>query len=66
MSRQQRIAGCIYGSIRPARDLALLLAWLADATISVADLLGAELRLADLPRHFEAPAAAAVRPLVRF
>lgn len=66
MSRQQRIVGCIFGSIHPARDLALMLGWLADRTLTVDDLVGTRLRLDELPGHLETRGCCSVRPLVRF
>jgi S-(hydroxymethyl)glutathione dehydrogenase/alcohol dehydrogenase len=57
MSRQQRIAGCIYGSLRPAVDLPLLLDWCRAGVIPVDDMLGERVTLADLPGVFERPPA---------
>lgn len=66
MSRQQRIAGCIYGSIRPRRDLPLLLGWLRECRIRVDDLLGVEVCLDAVADLFDGPAEGCVRPIVRF
>lgn len=63
MSRQQRIAGCIYGSLRPAADLPLLLDWCRAGVIPVDDLLGERVTLADLPAVFERRSAG-IRTLV--
>jgi S-(hydroxymethyl)glutathione dehydrogenase/alcohol dehydrogenase len=65
MSRQQRIVGCIYGSLRPAADLPLLLEWCRAGVIPLDDLIGERLTLADLPSLFERPSSG-VRPLVEF
>jgi S-(hydroxymethyl)glutathione dehydrogenase/alcohol dehydrogenase len=67
MSRQQRIVGCIYGSLRPLADLPALLAWCADGRLDPARLIGDRIPLADLPGRFSAgPGEAGARTLVSF
>lgn len=56
MSRQQRLLGCIYGSIRPHVDLTELLLLGRDGEIPLADLIGARVALDDLPDVFDLPA----------
>jgi S-(hydroxymethyl)glutathione dehydrogenase/alcohol dehydrogenase len=65
MSRQQRIVGCIYGSVLPAADLPLLLEWCRAGLVPLEDLIGDRVTLEDLPAVFEQPRAG-VRTLVRF
>lgn len=55
MSRQQRIVGCIYGSIDPDVDLPDLLRRVGDGSLPLADLIGRRVTLEDLPAVFEAP-----------
>jgi S-(hydroxymethyl)glutathione dehydrogenase/alcohol dehydrogenase len=55
MSRQQRIVSCIYGSLRPAVDLPLLLAWARDGVLPLDQLEGARIGLDELPAAFAAP-----------
>ena len=55
MSRQQRIVGCIYGSIDPSVDLADLLRRSSDGSIPLADLIGRRVTLENLPGVFDAP-----------
>jgi S-(hydroxymethyl)glutathione dehydrogenase/alcohol dehydrogenase len=55
MSRQQRIVGCIYGSLRPVVDLPLLLAWSRDGVLPLDQLAGARIGLDELPAAFAAP-----------
>lgn len=62
---QQRITGCIYGWIRPHRDLPLLARWCADGVLSVADLVTRTISLEELPGAF-AGRPAGVRTVVRF
>jgi S-(hydroxymethyl)glutathione dehydrogenase/alcohol dehydrogenase len=66
LSKQQRISGCIYGSIRPQEHLPMLLAWAADGTIPVADLIGRRITLAELEDAFDEPAGDGVRTVVTF
>jgi S-(hydroxymethyl)glutathione dehydrogenase / alcohol dehydrogenase len=66
LSKQQRITGCIYGSIRPQEHLPMLLAWAADGTIPVADLIGRRVTLAELEDAFDEPAGEGVRTVVTF
>jgi S-(hydroxymethyl)glutathione dehydrogenase / alcohol dehydrogenase len=65
LSKQQRISGCIYGSVRPQVDLPALLRWCADGTIPLADLVGACISLDELPQAFASPPPG-VRTVVRF
>lgn len=65
MSRQQRIVGCIYGSLRPRIDLPLLLRLCADRTIPTEDMLGGDVTLDELPQVFAQPSNG-LRTIVRF
>jgi Zn-dependent alcohol dehydrogenase len=66
LSQQQRITGCIYGSIDPHRDLPQLLAWCADGTVPLGDLIGRRITLAELEQAFDEPANGGVRTVVEF
>jgi S-(hydroxymethyl)glutathione dehydrogenase / alcohol dehydrogenase len=66
LSRQQRITGCIYGSGRPAEHLPQLVAWAADGTIPLGDLIGRRIALDELEDAFDHPANGGVRTVVRF
>jgi S-(hydroxymethyl)glutathione dehydrogenase/alcohol dehydrogenase len=66
MSKQQRITGCIYGSLRPHADLPLLLEWCAEGTVPVADLIGRRIALAELEDAFSEPPGDSVRTVVTF
>ena len=66
MSRQQRITGCIYGSVHPRKHLPQLLAWCADGAIPVADLVGRRVSLDELEDAFAEPANGGVRTVVEF
>jgi S-(hydroxymethyl)glutathione dehydrogenase/alcohol dehydrogenase len=66
MSRQQRITGCIYGSVRPEEHLPQLLDWCADGTVPVADLVGRRIALDELEQAFDEPATGGVRTVVQF
>lgn len=65
LSKQQRITGCIYGSVRPHVDLPVLLRRCADGTIPLADLVGARISLDELPEAFASPPPG-VRTVVDF
>ncbi|HZO50983.1 MAG TPA: alcohol dehydrogenase catalytic domain-containing protein [Gaiellaceae bacterium] len=64
LSRQQRITGCIYGSVRPQEHLPQLLAWCADGTVPVGDLVGRRISLDELEDAFTDPANGGVRTVV--
>jgi S-(hydroxymethyl)glutathione dehydrogenase/alcohol dehydrogenase len=66
MSRQQRIVGCIYGSLHPHQDLPELLRWCADGRLPLDDLLGRQISLDELPAAFVQPPADGVRTIVVF
>ncbi len=66
MSRQQRITGCIYGSVRPQEHLPQLLAWCADGTIPVGDLVGRRISPDELEHAFTEPANGGVRTVISF
>jgi S-(hydroxymethyl)glutathione dehydrogenase/alcohol dehydrogenase len=66
LSKQQRITGCIYGSVRPHTDLPKLLRWCADGTIPLADLIGRRVTLDELPKAFAGTAGEGVRTVVSF
>jgi S-(hydroxymethyl)glutathione dehydrogenase/alcohol dehydrogenase len=55
MSRQQRIVGCIYGSLRPHADLPVLLDWCRDGRLRVDDLVTSRIGLEELPAAFREP-----------
>jgi S-(hydroxymethyl)glutathione dehydrogenase/alcohol dehydrogenase len=66
LSKQQRIIGCIYGSLHPQSDLPELLRWCRDGRIPLEDLVGAQISLEDLPAAFVDPPRDGVRTIVRF
>jgi S-(hydroxymethyl)glutathione dehydrogenase/alcohol dehydrogenase len=66
LSRQQRITGCIYGSVRPAEHLPQLLAWAAEGTIPLEDLVGRRVALDELEDAFAESANGGVRTVVSF
>ena len=67
LSQQQRIVGCIYGSIGdPHEQLPALLRWCADGTIPLADLIGRRVPLDDLEEAFGEPVPEGVRTIVTF
>jgi S-(hydroxymethyl)glutathione dehydrogenase / alcohol dehydrogenase len=66
MSRQQRISGCIYGSVHPREHLPTLLAWCAEGTIPLADLIGRRIGLDELQDAFDDHADGGVRTVVHF
>ena len=65
MSRQLRLVGCIYGSVRPGFDLPVLLTLCAHGTLSQSDLVGESRRLEHIPEIF-ATGSAGVRTVVTF
>lgn len=64
MSRQQRIVGCIYGSVRPRVDLPTLLGLCREGTIPTDGVIGAEVTLDELPAVFAQPSNG-LRTIVR-
>jgi S-(hydroxymethyl)glutathione dehydrogenase/alcohol dehydrogenase len=66
LSKQQRITGCIYGSLRPREHPPQLLAWAADGTIPLATLIGRRITLDELEDAFDEPADGGVRTVVSF
>jgi S-(hydroxymethyl)glutathione dehydrogenase/alcohol dehydrogenase len=66
LSRQQRITGCIYGSVDPSRHLPQLLAWCADRTVPLGDLVGRRISLDELEEAFAEPANGGVRTVIAF
>jgi S-(hydroxymethyl)glutathione dehydrogenase/alcohol dehydrogenase len=66
LSRQQRITGCIYGSIDPHEQLPQLLGWCADGTVPLGDLIGRRITLDKLERGFDEPANGGVRTVIAF
>jgi S-(hydroxymethyl)glutathione dehydrogenase/alcohol dehydrogenase len=67
LSQQQRLVGCIYGSIGdPHAQLPALLRWCADGTIPLADLIGRRITFAELEQAFGEPDRDGVRTLVTF
>lgn len=53
MSKQQRVQGCIYGSVTPERDLAMFADWYVDGRLKL-DLIGTHtVALVDVPELFE-------------
>jgi S-(hydroxymethyl)glutathione dehydrogenase/alcohol dehydrogenase len=66
MSKQQRIVGCIYGSLRPQADLPLLLALVQQGRIPVSGLIGDRIQPDDLPVAFQGAFTTGVRTVVKF
>jgi S-(hydroxymethyl)glutathione dehydrogenase/alcohol dehydrogenase len=66
MSRQQRIVGCIYGSLHPHTDLPELLRWCAEGRLPLADLVGRRISLDELPAAFVELPTNGVRTIVIF
>jgi S-(hydroxymethyl)glutathione dehydrogenase/alcohol dehydrogenase len=66
MSRQQRIVGCIYGSIRPHVDLPLLMGWCAQRMVPLDDLIGDPIELGEAPGVFAGSRHGPVRHVVVF
>ena len=66
LSRQQRITGCIYGSLDPHEHLPQLLAWCADGTVPLGDLVGRRITLDELEQAFDEPANGGVRTVIAF
>lgn len=66
LSKQQRIVGCIYGSLEPHRDLPELLRWCKDGRLPLEDLVGRRISLEELPAAFAEPPTDGVRTVVLF
>jgi Zn-dependent alcohol dehydrogenase len=66
MSKQQRIVGCIYGSLHPHEDLPELLRWCAEGRLPLDDLVGTTITLDELPAAFVEPPRDGVRTVVTF
>ena len=66
LSKQQRIVGCIYGSLDPHKDLPELLRWCSDGRLPLDDLVGARISLEELPAAFTDPPRDGVRTIVTF
>jgi S-(hydroxymethyl)glutathione dehydrogenase/alcohol dehydrogenase len=67
MSQQQRIQSCIYGNIRPMRDLPLFADWYADGRLLLDELHTASLRLEEVPEVFASPGwNRGIRPIIEF
>jgi S-(hydroxymethyl)glutathione dehydrogenase/alcohol dehydrogenase len=67
MSQQQNLRGCIYGNIRPTRDLPLFAELYLRGELLLDELEGRHLRLEDVPRVFTGEFTdLGVRPIVRF
>jgi S-(hydroxymethyl)glutathione dehydrogenase/alcohol dehydrogenase len=66
LSRQQRITGCIYGSVDPQQHLPQLLAWCADGTVPLGDLVGRRITLDQLEQAFDEGANGGVRTVIAF
>jgi alcohol dehydrogenase len=66
MSKQQRIVGCIYGSLHPHADLPELLRWCTDGRLPLDDLIGRRISLDELPSAFVEPPTDGVRTMVTF
>jgi S-(hydroxymethyl)glutathione dehydrogenase / alcohol dehydrogenase len=66
LSRQQRITGCIYGSVNPREHLPQLLFWCADGTVPLADLIGRRITLDELEDAFDQPPNGGVRTVIDF
>jgi S-(hydroxymethyl)glutathione dehydrogenase / alcohol dehydrogenase len=66
MSKQQRIIGCIYGSLHPHKDLPELVRWCAEGLLPLDHLVGTTITLDELPAAFVEPPRDGVRTIVRF
>jgi S-(hydroxymethyl)glutathione dehydrogenase/alcohol dehydrogenase len=66
LSKQQRITGCVYGSVNPREHLPQLLAWCADGTVPVADLISRRIGLDELEQAFDERANGGVRTVIAF
>ena len=66
LSKQQRIVGCIYGSVRPDLDLPIFMNWFREGRVPLDDLIGAPLSLAELPNAITKLPERPVRPIVSF
>jgi S-(hydroxymethyl)glutathione dehydrogenase / alcohol dehydrogenase len=66
MSKQQRMIGCIYGSLHPHKDLPELLRWCAEGRLPLDDLVGTTITLDELPAAFVDPPGNGVRTVVTF
>jgi S-(hydroxymethyl)glutathione dehydrogenase/alcohol dehydrogenase len=64
LSRQQRIQGCIYGSISPERDLPLFADWYLAGQLVLDPLVTRTVPLAAVPELFADHASAGVRTVV--
>jgi Zn-dependent alcohol dehydrogenase len=54
-SSQQRIVGCVYGSIDPPRDLALFASWYLEGRLALDDLVSGHIPFLELPAAFRNP-----------
>jgi Zn-dependent alcohol dehydrogenase len=66
MSKQQRMIGCIYGSLHPHKDLPELLRWCAEGRLPLDDLVGTTITLDELPAAFVDTPGNGVRTVVTF
>ncbi len=66
LSKQQRIVGCIYGSLDPHRDLPELLGLCGEGRLPLDDLVGRRISLGELPAAFVEPPSEGVRTVVIF
>jgi S-(hydroxymethyl)glutathione dehydrogenase / alcohol dehydrogenase len=67
MSQQQRIAGCIYGNIRPMLDLPLFADWYADGKLHLDEMHTVSVRLEDVPYVFATlDQDRGIRPIIEF
>ncbi|MCU0514089.1 MAG: alcohol dehydrogenase catalytic domain-containing protein [Anaerolineae bacterium] len=66
MSQQQTIRGCIYGNIRPERDLPLFADWYMAGTLLLDELHTVTVALDEVPELFNTPhIPRGIRPVVR-
>jgi len=66
LSKQQRIIGCIYGSVRPHLDLPMFMNWYREGLVPLDDLIGTPISLEELPEAITNLPHRPVRPIVSF
>lgn len=66
MSQQQQIKGCIYGNIRPQRDLPLFADWYVDGRLQLDALHTMTIKIADVPGLFSSEQQTGIRTVVEF
>ncbi len=67
MSQQQTIRGCIYGNIRPQRDLPLFADWYMERKLRLDEMHTTSVRLGDVPEVFASlDVDRGIRPIIVF